>query len=196
VTFRAREFLLQEPNGTKTAPLFNPSNVKPFQTVWPMPHKKISAGFRVCPESVRLLLPTRNYVLLRRFTTKEERRRLVASPLLAAEMKWPFVALENHLNYVHHRKRELSEEETRGLTAVFNSALLDRYFRLLSGNTQVNATEIRTMKFPDLNTVSRIGAGIMKGPDLSGGMIERIVMRELAVPSELHSHLVDPDTLF
>ncbi len=140
VTFRARQYLLPEPNGSKTAPLFNPVNVRPFQTLWPPPHRRHPSGFRVCPDSMRLLLPTRNYVLLRRFTTKEERRRLVASHLLAANVKWPYVALENHLNYVYHAERELTEDETLGLTAVFNSALLDRYFRTINGNTQVNAT--------------------------------------------------------
>jgi adenine-specific DNA-methyltransferase len=196
VTFRARDYLLPAPNGLKTAPLFNPANVKPFKTVWPLPHKKQAAGFQVCPESMPLLLPARNYVLLRRFTAKEERRRLVASPLLASQMKWPLVALENHLNYVCHSARELSEEETLGLTAIFNSALLDRYFRLLSGNTQVNATEIRTMKFPEMAVVGRIGTSIVKNPKAGSGIIERAVIRELGLPPEVYDRLRDQDELF
>jgi adenine-specific DNA-methyltransferase len=104
-------------------------------------------------------LPARNYVLLRRFSAKEEKRRLTASPYLPTveERRRP-VALENHINYITHSARELSADEVRGLVAMFNSALLDRYFRVVSGNTQVNATEIRAMPFPDLRTIARIGA--------------------------------------
>ena len=195
VTFRARKYLLPEPNDAETAPLVNASNIKPFDTVWPLAQKKHPAGFKVCPDSMRLLLSTRNYVLLRRFTAKEERRRLVASQLLSSQFNWPYVALENHLNYVYHAHRELTEEETLGLTAVFNSSLLDRYFRILSGNTQVNATELRLMNFPHLETVSRIGAHLKNPKPMTSEAIERIVLRQLGIDQALQSCLLGA-TLF
>ena len=195
VTFRAREYLLPEPNGAQTAPLLNPSNIKPFDTVWPLTQTKHPAGFKVCPDSMRLLLPTRNYVLLRRFTAKEEHRRLVASQLLRSQFNWPYVALENHLNYVYHADKELTDEETLGLTALFNSSLLDRYFRILSGNTQVNATELRVMNFPDLETMSRIGAHLKNPKPMTSHAIERIVLHHLGVDEAFQSHLLGA-TLF
>ena len=130
---------------TETAPLLEPHNVRPFETIWPVEKRGKPTAFRVCRDSLKHLVPTRNYVLLRRFSAKEERRRLTASWFLQRRNPRPYLALENHLNYVYHAERELTADEVYGLTALFNSALLDRYFRIISGNTQVNATEIRTI---------------------------------------------------
>ena len=195
VMFRATEFLLAEPNGNDSAPLLSVFNVKPFQTEWPLIHKKHPTAFKVCRDSQRLLLPTRNYVLLRRFSAKEERRRLTASFLLASDIAQPFVALENHLNYVCHAERELTVDEAYGLTALFNSALLDRYFRTISGNTQVNATEIRSMKFPSLHTVAIIGRKVRQLASLDSDAVELIVLRELGINCDLSAHLLE-GTLF
>jgi adenine-specific DNA-methyltransferase len=195
VMFRATEFLLPEPNGEDTAPLLSVFNVKPFQTEWPLLHKKHPAAFKVCPDSQRLLLPAQNYVLLRRFSAKEERRRLTASCLLASQMPQPFVALENHLNYVYHARRELTPDEVYGLAALFNSSLLDRYFRTISGNTQVNATEIRNMRFPPLPTVARIGRSVRDLASFDSDAVEIIVLRELGITGEISTHLLE-GTLF
>jgi adenine-specific DNA-methyltransferase len=192
VSFRATKFLLDEVNGSSTAPLLSIYNVRPFKTVWPTPGKKHPVGLQVCADSMRLLLPTRNYVLLRRFSAKEEPRRLTASCFLKADQERPFIALENHLNYVYHAERELTVHETYGLAALFNSALLDRYFRTISGNTQVNATELRTMNLPKLQTLAAVGKEIRIVLDgASGTEIERIVLRGLGVDGVVQSHLID-----
>jgi len=195
VMFRATEFLLPQPSGRHSAPLLSVFNVKPFQTEWPARHKKHPIAFRVCPDSQRLLLPTQNYVLLRRFSAKEERRRLTASCLLASDVPQPFVALENHLNYVCHVERELTPDEVYGLAALFNSALLDRYFRTISGNTQVNATEIRSMKFPPLPRIAAIGRRVRDLASLDSDAVELIVLRELGINGDVSSHLLE-GTLF
>jgi adenine-specific DNA-methyltransferase len=189
--FRAAEFLLPAPNGEDFAPLLSVFNVKPFRTEWPLAHKKHPTALRVAPDSQRLLLPARNYVLLRRFSAKEERRRLTASCLLASDVSRPFVALENHLNYIYHAERDLTPDEVYGLAAIFNSALLDRYFRTISGNTQVNATEIRSMKFPVLSIVAKIGRSVRILESLDNDVVEIIVLRELEIDGEMAAHLLD-----
>jgi len=158
VTFRATQYLLDSTDHPDAVPLLSIHNVRPFATVWPLEKGSKPVALRAVNGAAALVLPAQNYVLLRRFSAKEEHRRLTASPYLptAAERRRP-VALENHINYVTHHDRELTANEVHGLVALFNSALLDRYFRVLSGNTQVNATEIRTIPFPDLLTIARIG---------------------------------------
>lgn len=193
VMFRATKFLLDSTNAKNTAPLLTIHNVRRFQTVWPVQKNGKPIAFKVCTESLnrRLLVPTRNYVLVRRFSAKEERRRLTASCFLKANELSAYVALENHLNYVYHAERELTENETYGLAALFNSVLLDRYFRTLSGNTQVNATEVRTMHFPDLETLSRIGRCIKTLPTFPASDVEHIVLDELGVNGTLEQYLIE-----
>jgi adenine-specific DNA-methyltransferase len=191
VLFRAKQFLLPEVDGPEAAPLLTVHNVRPFQTEWPLHRRNKPTAFRVCPDSLKHLVPTRNYVLLRRFSAKEERRRLTASCFLGEGERQPYLALENHLNYVYHARRDLTPEETFGLTALFNSALLDRYFRAISGNTQVNATEIRTMRFPDLEAVGRIGRQVKNLNSFEPQAVERIVLGVLGINGVLERYLTE-----
>jgi adenine-specific DNA-methyltransferase len=87
---------------------------------------------------------------MRRFSAKEETRRLVASPLLRRQLPNGHFGLENHLNFIHRPSGALSEEEVMILTELLNSELYDRYFRIMNGNTQVSSTEIRELPLPRL----------------------------------------------
>jgi adenine-specific DNA-methyltransferase len=69
----------------------------------------------------------------------------------------PWVGFENHLNYFHTRGRGLPPDLARGLVVFLNSSLLDRYFRLFSGHTQVNATDLRKMRYPAREQMLRLG---------------------------------------
>ena len=142
-------------------------------------------AFKCCEDSLRLLVPTKNYVLIKRFSSKEERRRLTAACLLKADFPVPYVGIENHVNYVYHAQRDLTEDEVYGIAAVFNSPLIDRYFRTISGNTQVNATEIRAMNFPELKLLSRIGKKVRRNTEES----EVVVLKELGVTDSPRSCL-------
>ena len=133
----------------------------------------------------------RGICLLRRFSAKEERRRLTASWFLHAEETRHYLALENHLNYVYHADRELTVDEVFGLTALFNSALLDRYFRIISGNTQVNATEIRSIRFPQLGQVAVIGERLKGLGDYQPAKVERIVLEALGINGRLGAYLME-----
>jgi adenine-specific DNA-methyltransferase len=189
VLFRTREFLLAKLDGEESVPLLEPHNVKAFETAWPVEKRGKPTAFRVCPESRKHLVPTRNYVLLRRFSAKEERRRLTASWFLRAEATRPYLALENHLNYVYHADRELTDDKVYGLTALFNSALLDRYFRIISGNTQVNATEIRSIRFPCLERVAEIGQRLKMLEAFRPEKVERIVLGVLGINGRIADYL-------
>lgn len=112
-----------------------------------------------------LLLPNRNYVLLRRFSAKEEAHRLVAAPWLRTLSASSWLGIENHLNYIYRQGGELSEEECLGLAAILNSELLDIYFRVSSGNTQVSATELRAMPLPPLEKIKSAGRILIREPE-------------------------------
>ncbi|MFQ5757975.1 MAG: Eco57I restriction-modification methylase domain-containing protein [Acidiferrobacterales bacterium] len=174
VPFRATEFIDKEANVTNGhVPLLWMNHVQAMRVSWPIGKHK--------PEYIKnaataILLPNRNYVLLRRFSAKEERRRLTAAPYLACEFyHTPFVGFENHLNYIHRPGGMLSEDEAWGLAALYNSALLDTYFRCISGNTQVSATELRAMPLPALDVITAIGKRVKSLDDPLAGLDDLVM---------------------
>ncbi len=189
VAFRATQFLCRQPFDN-TAPLLWMHNIRPFVTRFPSKNGK-PMHIVVSNESSRLLVPAKRYVLLKRFTAKEERRRLVAGILESKDSYSPFIGLENHLNYISKPDGELSPEESLGLAALFNSVLVDRFFRAVSGNTQVNAAEIRAMPVPCIETIRQIGRAIARNRDRTPQTIERTVGEFLDLPMKLIEDLCE-----
>jgi adenine-specific DNA-methyltransferase len=125
---------------------------------WPRVIRK-PQGYAVIEEAdvKKALLPAGCYVLVKRFSAKEERRRIVAAvwdPMINGNVP---VAVENHLNVFHNSGAGLNREVAWGLSLWLNSTLVDQYFRTFSGHTQVNATDLRTLRFPALAALQRIG---------------------------------------
>jgi len=126
-----------------------------MQATWPLNRRK--PEYILCAGAEKLLVPNENYVLLRRFSAKEEARRLTAAPWIAKDPSLTEIGLENHLNYVHRPGGELSQDEAWGLAALYNSRLADAWFRAVNGNTQVSATELRAMPLPEHDRIVAIG---------------------------------------
>lgn len=162
VAFRAHSWLTDTEAvlQNRAVPLLWIHNVKAQQVEWPVAKGNKPQAISLTPEAQPLLLPVRNYVLLRRFSAKEEARRLIAAPFLANQHHYQWIGLENHLNYIYRETVELQVEEAIGLSALFNSALLDRYFRIINGNTQVNAVELRALPLPPLEVIQELGRNI------------------------------------
>lgn len=185
VAFRSRESLLHEAGpGLATAPLLWLQHVQPMAVRWPLPRVRKPQLFHVTPASEKLLVPGGDYVLMRRFSAKEEARRLVAAPLFGRELSEGPLALENHLNYIYRLRGSLTRQEAVGLAAVLGSTLLDRHFRVSNGNTQVNATELRALPLPAARRIIAIGEELLGGP-LDARKADEVVMRALHVPASL-----------
>jgi adenine-specific DNA-methyltransferase len=156
VDFRSRSALLTEP-APAAHPLIYPGNLRSGGFEWPRPSIRKAQWFApVEAKDKELLMPEGWYCVVKRFSAKEERRRIVASAWSPREMPGP-VAFENHLNVFHARGEGLDEDTARGLTVWMNSTLVDRFFRMFSGHTQVNATDLRSMRFPTRDTLRRLG---------------------------------------
>ena len=123
---------------------------------WPKDMKKPNA-IRVSAQSRRWLWENKgNFVITRRFTAKEERRRIVAS-VYRSDLPGDLIGFENHLNVFHEKQKGMSPELASGLSVYLNSSLVDRFFRQFNGHTQVNATDLRFLRYPTKGTLERIG---------------------------------------
>lgn len=156
VDFRAREFLEEDPS-PGTVPLIYPCHFEGGFVRWPIQGAKKPNAIRASDRTEDTFVPAGYYVLTKRFTAKEERRRIVGAIYDPNRVDAPFVGFENHLNYFHYRGRGMPADLARGLAIFLNSSLLDRYFRLFSGHTQVNATDLRRMRYPTRQQMRRLG---------------------------------------
>lgn len=177
VDFRAREHLRQEP-GRNTAPLIYPCHFQGLFVSWPkLPARKPNA-IESNSHTASLLVPAGVYVLTKRFTSKEERRRVVAC-IYAPDRGAPGpVGFENHVNYLHANGRGLDMVLAKGLWAFLNSSALDLYFRQFNGHTQVNATDLRNVRFPTAAQLGGMGRRIGNEP-LHQEAIDKLITEEL-----------------
>lgn len=156
VDFRVEKFLRFFPE-VETAPLIYPAHLSTGSVLWPKSDIRKPNAIVVADQSRDLLVPNETYVLMRRFSSKEEKRRVVAVLYEPHDLPGTHVGFENHLNYFHHNLRGLDPLLAKGLTAFLNSTFIDMYIRLFNGHTQVNATDLRTMRYPTRTQLEKLG---------------------------------------
>lgn len=181
VAFRTQSHLYRGEDSPIGVPLIWMHNMKDFEVEWPVENKKGKPNvIAVNDKTAKLLLPSKNYVLIKRFTSKEQARRLCAVPFLRASMNFPKIGLENHVNYIHKINGELSLYEAVGIAAILNTTYVDKYFRALNGNTQVNATDMRHIPLPSIEDILLVGKLVNGSDDIRAtAQFDTIVMDKL-----------------
>lgn len=159
VDFRSKEYLRPSPEDG-TVPLIYSCHFEDGYIKWPVESGKKPNAIRSSLQTSDFLVPAGYYVLTKRFSTKEERRRVVAAIYDPNRISSAFVGFENHLNFFHSRGKGLSPNLTKGLALYLNSPLFDQYFRFFSGHTQVNATDLRKMRYPTWEQLLRLGSRV------------------------------------
>ena len=172
VDFRLRDDLRPVP-GPGTAPLLYAAHFRSGKLEWPKETKKPNAIY-VSGKSRRWLWENRgHFVIARRFTAKEERRRIVAF-LYGSGLPGDLIGFENHLNVFHAQRSGMPEALARGLYIYLNSSLVDRCFRQFNGHTQVNAADLRALRYPSRDALLQMGAQA-GGDRLSQQQIDAII---------------------
>jgi len=159
VDFRAREHLKQFPQ-QGDAPLIYPCHFANGFIGWPIESGKKPNAIASSAETSSLLVEAGFYVLTKRFSSKEQQRRIMAAVYDPTRIDASYVGFENHLNYYHQSGKSLSADLAKGLAVYLNSTIVDQYFRLFSGHTQVNATDLRKMPYPTREQLTRLGMSV------------------------------------
>lgn len=177
VSFRAVDYIQTNyENGTVfLAPLFWLHNVGKMILEWPKQLKEKGQFIRIESRSKSLLIPNKTYIFLRRFSTKDDKSRLIAAPYFCNYAKSDYIGVENKVNYIYRKDGHLDRDEVVGLCALLNSELFDTYFQIFNGNVNVSATELREMRFPPLNNIKEIGNKIILSNDYSMNNVNRLV---------------------
>ena len=174
VDFRLREDLRFQPE-PGDLPLIYPHHLTGLDLVWPSLNGRKPNAIKDNERTARWLFPAGTYVITRRFSSKEERRRVVAYLLPAASLSSDRVGFENHLNVFHAGKAGLPDELALGLYVWLNSTVLDQHLRRFSGHTQVNATDLRNMRYPSRSALEALGLKGGQEIELGQVTIDRLV---------------------
>jgi len=170
VDFRTWNDLRDHAENDYTYPLFYSQNIKNGRIIWPTGGKKPEY---ICTNRKGYLQENTNYLFIKRFTSKEENRRLQCGVYLSTDFpNYKYISTQNKLNYI----KCPTPDEAFGLYVIFNSTLYDKYYRILNGSTQVNSTEINRMPVPPKNTIIAMGKEI-QGLSLSEENCNKILKK-------------------
>lgn len=163
VDFRNPE-ILRDDAEEGAIPLFYSQHIKEGEVHFPIQkeHEYIVTDHK------GLIQDNHNYLFVKRFTAKEEHRRLQCGVYLSKRYpQYKKISTQNKINFIDGLITEMSECLVYGLYVIFNSALYDEYYRILNGSTQVNSTEINAMPVPDLEIIQEMGKKMMESKDMS-----------------------------
>jgi adenine-specific DNA-methyltransferase len=172
VDFRNRE-LLRNNSGEHIVPLFYSQHIKNGRVEFPIGKESEYISDEL-PGMVQL---NHNYLFIKRFTAKEEKRRLQCAVYLARFYpEYKRISTQNKINFIDSIDGStMSDELVFGLYTVLNSSLYDMYYRILNGSTQVNATEMNTIPVPIREDLEQLGRRLMDRDDISTAFCDRIL---------------------
>ena len=163
VGFRARSHLRAHPSETSVPMLWMP-HVRRSHIIWPRQHN--AEHIESNAHSAWMLLPNEPMVLLRRFSPKEDERRITATSY-EGHLPGKSIGLENHLNVIRGAREPMSVAVARGLAAWLNSRAVDEHLRQRLGSTQVNAVELRSLPVPGIAALAQLGRDLPAKPMLA-----------------------------
>lgn len=162
-------------------PLLSPRGIAGGHINFPLPYK----NQYILPRIPSLAQENRNMLLLKRVPSKADKRHLYAAVYLAQQFPHAaFVSTQNKLVFIDRDGgEELSPAYLYGLYTLFNSTLYERYCRILSKSSQINAKEYGNLPLPDAATVSALGMRMMMTRQFDAKVCD-ILVKNLLVPKE------------
>ena len=153
VDFRTREVLRNQLEDN-SYPLFYSQHIKGGRVIWPLGKE----GEVIKTDRKGYLQENSDFLMVNRFTSKEEERRLQCGIYLKKKYsQFPYISTQNKINFIKCD----SPCVTYGLYVLLNSSLYDDYYRILNGSTQVNSTEINQMPIPERRIIEEMGRELM-----------------------------------
>ncbi len=160
VDFRLKEHLSDDFT-PGSVPLIYPLHFEKGFVTHPRAGAKKANWIAVNDDTRKWLMPAGHYAVVRRLSSKEEKRRI--TPAVFDPGRVPcdaLVGFENHLNVFHRGKAGLPAEIARGLAVWLGSTTADEWLRRFNGHTQVNAGDLRALRYPGLETLAEWGRAV------------------------------------
>ena len=159
VDFRLRDHLREE-NEHNCAPLIYAHHFENGFVTHPKQNAKKPNYIQLNNETLKWMKASGCYVCVRRLSSKEEKRRIIPAVFTPASAQGELIGFDNHMNYFHKAKAGMPENVAKGLALYLGSTFADQWLRRFSGHTQVNAGDLRALRYPDIQTLTGWGKNI------------------------------------
>ena len=144
VEFRNKGKILHTRESLCDIPLLHQANINGGALEHPLTDSRKAQWYRPEPNDPNSM-PSGYYVLVRRFSPKESKRRVEAAVYHA---DGPF-AVENHVNVIHagtsRRIEPLTEEAAQWILRQITSPSSEAYMDAVAGSTQINARDLNSL---------------------------------------------------
>src|SRR5690606_11646642 len=137
VDFRTKENIVLEAKiDENIKPYYRLNNVTQMELNWPLEDLSKEQFIIQNDATKSILRPSSNYIFLRRQSAKGDKHRLICTPYFK-EDNIDYIGIDNKLNYIYSKKRELTKEEVYGISALLNSTFMNQYFQTFNVNVNV-----------------------------------------------------------
>ncbi|WP_157858307.1 Eco57I restriction-modification methylase domain-containing protein [Acetoanaerobium sticklandii] len=157
VGFREKSENISKDVVENSYPYLYSKHIKNGAIVWPLNDAKNNSIIGD-DSNLKRLRNRGNYVLVKRMSSKEERRRIICGVLKASDYNYEYFGFDNKTNYYHRNKSGFELEVTKGLCVFLSASLVDIYFRTFSGHTQVNASDLKSLRYPTINDLKELSS--------------------------------------
>lgn len=172
VDFRFKEHLRAMPE-SGTVPLLYPAHFDGTEVTWPIEGSRKPNAIQHNETTARWLYPTGHYCVVRRFSSKEESRRIVPGVVTPEAFgDATMLGFENHLNVFHQNRAGLPERLARGLAVFLHTTAVDEAFRRFNGHTQVNVKDLTLLRYPSRQGLERLGEWAMACTELTQEQVD------------------------
>ncbi|MDX6738151.1 Eco57I restriction-modification methylase domain-containing protein [Actinocorallia sp. A-T 12471] len=179
VDFRAKEHLRMDPE-PGTVPLIYPLHMRGGRIIWPVPGARKPNAIVSTEATSKLMFPSGNYAVVKRMSSKEEPRRVVASVFESEDYPGMEIGFENHVNVFHANGVGMPVDLARGLCLWLNSTVLDGFIRRFNGHTQINATDLRNLRYPSVAELTALGSSLGGGSWPDQEKIDNLVLQHVS----------------
>ena len=177
VDFRETEGVLSQVYIENSVPYLTCNHIRNGSITWPSQNAKYNYILQT-NGNTRRLKPNGNYLLVRRMSSKEEKRRIACGVINQNMFSSHYLGFDNKTNYIHQSGSGINLNLAKGLCLYLSSSAVDLYFRIFSGHTQVNVSDLKSIRYPTRDQLEAIGTlfvGALPDQDEIDQIVDQII---------------------
>ncbi len=126
-----------------------------LEIIWPLKTNK-KGNYVTRNISPKKLKVSGNYVIMKRFSPNKNNKRFYSNIVPSIEDN-EYITFDNKINYFHANNKGIDGITALGISLYLNTSMVEIYLNQIVGNTQLNCSDLKSLKYPELKLLRAIG---------------------------------------